>query len=469
MVNKEEQQYLDVLQELISASQKDDRTGTGTNALFCRSMRFDLSKSFPLLTTKKVFWKGVVAELLWFLSGSQDERDLCKLTYGTDSTDKTTIWTPNCLDRAKSDSNRFNGRNMGNMYNVAWRFLPCSPHGYKIIERKTFEDDYVETGVGKLFEPTVAGYGYLGGLYEKNDTSKKLYRIWMDMIKRVHNPTGTLKSYHNVKICKRWYNFSNFLTDCYSLPGFQEFVDSGYKYQLDKDYFGSNVYSPKTCLFIDDKLNRTLNGGGHGFKVYLYDNQVFYAKHNLAKYKKISRHSPKILDGVTVLEDTDTHVVRPIIFIDQIQNMIDLIKNDPNSRRIIVDAWNPRVTGNAVLGVCHPLFQVVILNGKLNLVFMMRSSDFFLGAPFNIASYALLAHLLAIHTGYEVGELVYEGHDVHLYSNHLEQAKLQLSREAFEFPQIKINKRDSIFDYQLSDFEIVGYKSHPGIKAPIAV
>ena len=97
------------------------------------------------------------------------------------------------------------------------------------------------------------------------------------------------------------------------------------------------------------------------------------------------------------------------------------------------------------------------------------SNDFFLGAPFNIASYALLAHLLALETGYEVGELVFEGHDVHLYSNHIEQAKLQLSREPFEFPQIKINKKNSIFEYELSDFEIVGYQSHAGIKAPIAV
>lgn len=469
MSNKEEQQYLNILEELITAEHKDDRTGTGTNALFCRYMRFDLSKSFPLLTTKKVFWKGVVAELLWFLSGSQDERELCNLTYGTDSLDKKTIWSDNCKDRAYLDENRFNGFNMGNMYNVAWRLLPCEPHNYTIIKRRSYIDDYIETGVGQYFNITVADHGYLGSDYPKNKTSKKLYRVWQDMLLRVYKPTKNQKSYTKVNICKRWHNFTNFLHDAYMLPGFQEFVDSDYKYQLDKDYFGSNIYSPKTCIFINSKLNQSLNGGGHGFKIYEYDSKIFYSKASLAKYKNTYDNSKKLLNDVKIITDNDTHVVRPIIFIDQIQNMINLIKNDPNSRRIIVDAWNPRVTENAVLGICHPLFQVVIHNNKLNLVFMMRSSDFFLGAPFNIASYALLAHLLALETGYEVGELVYEGHDVHLYSNHIEQAKLQLSREPFEFPQIKINKKNSIFEYELSDFEIIGYQSHAGIKAPIAV
>lgn len=102
-------------------------------------------------------------------------------------------------------------------------------------------------------------------------------------------------------------------------------------------------------------------------------------------------------------------------------------------------------------------------------VLKIMSVDMLLGNPFNIASYAALAHILALETGYEVGELVFEGHDVHLYDNHVEAAQTQLSREPFEFPQIKINKRDSIFDYEISDFEIIDYKCHPGIKAPIAV
>lgn len=468
MINKEEQQYLDVLQELLDAPSKGDRTGTGTRALFCRQMRFDLSKSFPLLTTKKVFLKGVIAELLWFLSGSQNERDLCELTYGTRDPNKKTIWTDNCIDRAKLDPNRFNGTNMGNMYNIAWRKLPCNPHGYRIIKRKSYKDDYIENGIGEIFIPNVQGHGYIGGEYPRSELEKKLYRVWQDMLIRVYNPRKNHNAYGKVKVCKRWLNFNNFYNDCFNLTGYQEFVDSGFKYQLDKDYYGSEIYSPDTCIFINPSLNKSLNGGGYGFKIYKYDGKTFHRRSDLQAYRGLSRRA-NLPKDIEIIEDNEEFVVRPIIYIDQIQNMIDTIKNDPNSRRIIVDAWNPRNIDNAVLGVCHPLFQVQILNGKLNLVFMMRSSDTFLGLPFNIASYAILTHLLAYHTGYEVGELVYEGHDVHLYDNHVEQAKLQLSREAYPFPQLKINYKESIFDYTLEDFEIVGYQSHAAIKAPIAV
>lgn len=324
MVNKEEQQYLDVLQELISASQKDDRTGTGTNALFCRSMRFDLSKSFPLLTTKKVFWKGVAVELLWFLSGDTNIKFLVD--------NDVHIWDD-------------------------WPY-----------------DIYVKELVKR--------HGVFVDMYTKDEFIQKI---------------------------------------------------------KDDDEFAKEWGS--------------IGPGGYG-----------------AQWRNFGESVQKETVVCTKAKDL---VSRPVIQgFDQISWLVNEIKTNPTSRRLLVWAYNPKDHNElkrAVLPPCHMGFQVQILNGKLNLVFTMRSTDVFLGLPFNIASYALLAHLLAIHTGYEVGELVYEGHDVHLYSNHLEQAKLQLSREAFEFPQIKINKRDSIFDYQLSDFEIVGYKSHPGIKAPIAV
>lgn len=371
-MNFEEQQYLNVLHELVNKGvYKGDRTGTGTYTLFCRYMRFDLSKSFPLLTTKKMFTKGIIAELLWFLSGSQNERDLCELTYGTRDKDKKTIWSDNCADRSKLDPNRFNGYNMGNMYNVAWRKLPCEPHGYKIIKRKMYNDNYTETGTGEYFKPTVQGHGYLGGEVPNTKTAKKLYRIWTDILIRVYNPRKNHKSYEKVLLCKRWHNFNNFLNDAYCLTGFQEYVDSDYTYQLDKDYYGSNIYSPETCLFINPKLNKSLNGGGYGYKIYKYDGKTFNTRGTLQKYRGLSRRA-NLPKDVEIIQDNDEYVVRPIIYIDQIQNIIDTINKEPNSRRIIVDAWNPRNTENAVLGVCHPLFQVQILDGKINLVFMMR-------------------------------------------------------------------------------------------------
>lgn len=322
MSNKEEQQYLNILEELITAEHKDDRTGTGTNSLFCRHMRFDLSKSFPLLTTKKVFWKGVAVELLWFLSGSTN------IKYLVDN--DVHIWDEWPYENYKKA-----------MQSEPGTFVDLYTQK-EFIQRIKEDEEFAKTW-GSIGE---GGYG------------------------------------------AQWRDF-------------------GSKYKI---------------------------VGGSG-------------------------------SDPSILWKTE-------FGFDQISWLINEIKNNPNSRRLIVWAFNPKdhnELNKAVLPPCHMGFQVVIQNNKLNLVWTQRSADTFLGVPFNIASYALLAHLLALETGYEVGELVFEGHDVHLYSNHIEQAKLQLSREPFEFPQIKINKKNSIFEYELSDFEIIGYQSHAGIKAPIAV
>ena len=153
---------------------------------------------------------------------------------------------------------------------------------------------------------------------------------------------------------------------------------------------------------------------------------------------------------------------------DQISWLIGEIKTNPTSRRLYVTSANPNDRYEQALDCCHNYFQVVIKNGKLNLYFQMRSTDVFLGLPYNIASYALLAHMLALETGYEVGELVYSGVDVHLYSNHIDQAKEQLNREPKGFPKLIVNKKP-FFEYGLSDFEVVGYESHPTIKADVAI
>lgn len=332
-MNKEEQQYLDILAELVNAESKDDRTGTGTNTLFCRTMRFDLSKSFPLLTTKKVFWKGVAVELLWFLSGDTN------IKYLVDN--DVHIWDE-------------------------WPY-----------------DNYVKEMTKE--------YGVFVDMY----TQKEFIQQIKD----------------NAEFAKKWGSIG----------------DGGYGAQWRN--FGE-VRVP------GHQFEHTVNPGDTTGRCWTYTN-------NIAQKG-----------------------------FDQIKWLINEIKTNPTSRRLIVWAFNPKDHNDlkkAVLPPCHMGFQVVILNGKLNLVWTQRSADTFLGVPFNIASYALLAHLLALETGYGVGDLVFEGHDVHLYKNHIEQAKLQLSREAYDFPQIKINKKDSIFDYELSDFEIIDYKSHPGIKAPIAV
>ena len=156
--------------------------------------------------------------------------------------------------------------------------------------------------------------------------------------------------------------------------------------------------------------------------------------------------------------------------IDQISGLVEQIRTNPASRRQIVSAWNPGELEAMALAPCHCLFQTHVANGRLSLQLYQRSADLFLGVPFNIASYALLTHMLARETGLEVGDFVWTGGDVHLYSNHLDQAREQLSREPRALPTLRIEDRgQGLFDYEPGDFSFEGYDPHPHIKAPVAV
>jgi len=156
--------------------------------------------------------------------------------------------------------------------------------------------------------------------------------------------------------------------------------------------------------------------------------------------------------------------------IDQISEVVETIKKNPDSRRIIVSAWNVADIPRMALAPCHAFFQFYVADGKLSCQLYQRSADIFLGVPFNIASYALLTHMMAQQCNLEVGDFIWTGGDCHLYSNHLEQVDLQLSRDFFPLPKLNIlRKPDSIFDYEFEDFEILGYESHPHIKAPVAI
>jgi thymidylate synthase len=156
--------------------------------------------------------------------------------------------------------------------------------------------------------------------------------------------------------------------------------------------------------------------------------------------------------------------------IDQISKVVEQIKTKPDSRRHIVSAWNPAEVDKMALPPCHALFQFYVADGKLSCQLYQRSADYFLGVPFNIASYALLACMVAQQCDLTPGDFVWTGGDVHLYTNHVEQARLQLTREPYPIPELVIKRKPvSIFDYAFEDFEIVNYQSHPAIKAPIAV
>jgi len=156
--------------------------------------------------------------------------------------------------------------------------------------------------------------------------------------------------------------------------------------------------------------------------------------------------------------------------IDQIAAVIDSIKNNPDSRRHLVSAWNVAEINNMKLPPCHFAFQFYVAEGKLSCMLTMRSVDTFLGLPFNIASYALLTHMIAQQCDLEVGDFIWSGGDVHIYSNHVDQVKTQLERDPYALPKLVIKRKpESIFDYKFEDFEFENYQHHPGIKAPIAV
>ncbi|PCI70237.1 MAG: thymidylate synthase [Piscirickettsiaceae bacterium] len=262
-------QYLDLMQDVLdNGTNKEDRTGTGTRSVFGRQMRFDLSKGFPLVTTKKLHLRSIIHELLWFLNGDT---------------------------------------------NTAY----LNENGVKIWDEWADEN------------------GDLGPVYGRQ------WRSW---------PTPS----------------------------------------------GGNI--------------------------------------------------------------------------DQISEVLAQIKNTPDSRRLIVSAWNVGQVPDMALPPCHLLFQFYVADGRLSCQLYQRSADFFLGVPFNIASYALLTHMVAQQAGLEVGDFVWTGGDVHLYNNHFEQAALQLSRDTLALPQLKMARKPaSLFDYSYDDFEIVGYESHAGIKAPVAI
>ncbi len=156
--------------------------------------------------------------------------------------------------------------------------------------------------------------------------------------------------------------------------------------------------------------------------------------------------------------------------IDQISQVIQQIKQKPDSRRHIVTAWNPAEVDKMALPPCHAMFQFYVADGKLSCQLYQRSADYFLGVPFNIASYALLTYMFAQQCDLQPGDFVWTGGDVHLYSNHIEQMQLQLTREPFALPKLNIKRKPAdIFSYQFEDFEILNYQAHPSIKAPIAV
>ena len=155
--------------------------------------------------------------------------------------------------------------------------------------------------------------------------------------------------------------------------------------------------------------------------------------------------------------------------VDQISQVLETLRADPHSRRLLVSAWNVAEIPKMALAPCHAMFQFHVADGRLSCQLYQRSADLFLGVPFNIASYALLTHMVAQQVGLDVGDFIWTGGDCHIYDNHVEQVTEQLSRSPYPFPTLRLRKAASLFDYGFDDFEIVGYEHHPALRAPVAV
>lgn len=327
------------------------------------------------------------------------------------------------------------------------------------------------------FEPSLYGVGCLGYYNSKNETdvNKRLRNTWEQMVSRCYNVNDkSYKHYVNngVFVCDRWLVLSNFIEDASTLPGWIKYKN-GDNVVLDKDYYGNNnIYNPVTTCFVPFEHNRKYRIDAKPMVYVDSTGEKYFVSENDAKYY-FNKRSIAALNTVANLKhyNSDDYVIRYKHDIDQIQQLIRSIKHDPYGRRHILTGWNPTTLDNVALPSCHCFAQFYVsTSGKLSCQLYQRSADVFLGVPFNIASYALLTHMIAQVCGLEVGDFVWTGGDVHIYQNHLEQVEEQLPRVPEALPKLWIDPLiTNIDDFTMDSFKLVDYNPMASIKAPMAI
>lgn len=443
--------YEDLLRDVLeNGTPKGDRTGTGTRSVFGRQIRYDLAEGFPLITTKKVHLKSVVYELLFFLHGETNVRWLQERG--------VKIW---------DDWADVNG-NLGPIYSHQWRKFGGRP------ANRPQPGPKLESGLSA----TVHGVGSRGlYIHGENPVDDRLLNTWKGMIARCYSSNKDTYPYYGGKgvfVCDSWLNFDNFRADVKSLPGWELKASAWDEYQLDKDTVGDGFkYSPETCAWVTRATNMRAKGDvtytlmhTDGRVETVGDPTLFRLEYGISQgnFSAMLRGERSAAGGWSLVGTRDNRGG-----VDQIAKVVEQIRTNPDSRRHVVTAWNPAEVDDMALPPCHALFQFYVADGKLSCQLYQRSADLFLGVPFNIASYALLTHMVAAQAGLEVGEFVWTGGDCHVYDNHVEQVRTQLERDPYPYPSLRLAPRESIFDYEFEDVEVLGYVSHPTIKAPIAV
>lgn len=425
-----------------NGERRTDRTGTGTYSVFGTHLEYDLMNGFPLITSKKTHFKSVLEELLWFLRGETNI-----------STLNASIWD----EWADEDGE------LGPIYGHQWTRWGSKPD--KVIQRVPHLPDGVEAT-------------YLGVANGAGKEGSPLKNTWKGMISRCYNRSDIgWDSYggRGVSVIDRWLEFKNFEHDATGLPGYEE----GVKKYLDKDILGSGfLYGPDTCSWVSNSENQLAKSTkrytveDQDGKLYTFTNPSVFCREQGIPDGNFSdlwtgRKNAKVRNGFRLVDVSGTNDG-----VNQIQQLIDGIRETPESRRLIVSAWNPPEIPEMALAPCHVMFQVYLRDYQyLDLQVYQRSADLLLGVPFNIASYALLVHILASITGYIPGKLTWIGGDTHLYINHLEQAEeLIYQRSIPEFPLLTINRLIySVDSIDPSIFELTDYNPNPVIKAPVAV
>lgn len=515
--------YLKLLRDVReNGIQKDDRTGTGTFSVFGRQLRFDLSLGFPAVTTKRLAWKTVFHELLWFISGDTNVGYLQR--------NDVKIWDSWCdkdgdLGPVYGAQHRrvFNPR--GPLVEIDRRVAPlrktvdrpkpeivphdeCDPFAgtehetndgvIRVIKKvsggknSVYQVQFLDTGslvevprpsirYGRVKDPWVLSVKGVACPGVGPKRSARVYDLWHGMIARCYDSACSNYSWYGGKgvwVDPSWLVFQNFARDLSRLPGYELWQKEPGKWELDKDHFGSDCYSLSTCIFAPKSYNAELRSRAIVVKVGNSERTFLSIKSAAEHFELENRRVCDQLNGVrTQYPDFEFRdyvpkpgrLLRRDIYIDQLANVIAEIKANPHSRRHIVSAWNVAELDDMALPPCHLLFQFYVAGGTLSLQVYQRSADLFLGLPFNIASYAALCMMVAQLTGLKPGELVHTIGDAHIYLNHLDQVDLQLQRTPLPLPELKLAQRDTIDEYRIDDFQLLNYNRAGAIKAPVAV
>jgi len=515
---------------------KMDRTGTGAISVFGTQSRYNLNEGFPLVTTKKMFTRGVIGELLWFIEGNTNARYL-EEKYGIK------FWK-DWADPETGELGPLYGKQLRNIEYSYWieprlrvqppEELVLTPIFDKNVvvdylsgesvylgktiqtkecglctvikeisipgERSQFDVKFHDTGYVRRVDyatvqtdaikdpycQSVYGVGYYGEFAEDEHTSM-LKNVWREMLRRCYNSkSDSYKSYgaKGIHVTPAWLCFATFNKDARTLTNWNCRLEYGAEYELDKDVrYAANYYSKETCMW-SSKLEQSYNTStNRPFKCVNPAGEEFF-------FRSVGEANRKFNLNVSAVHrclngELQTHhdwsnfeyvceegkVCRTRV-IDQLKEVIAEIKHNPNSRRLVISLYNPHELDKMNLPPCHgSVIQFFVDDEKrLSLHMYQRSGDVFIGVPVNIASYSLLLMMVAQVTGYTPHEFIHTIGDAHLYSNHIEQAKLQLSREPLESPIMKINPNIKNIDgFKYTDFELVNYECYPAIKAEIAV